>query len=146
MVEISYLSDNDLLELSKLFEELAGRKTNIKKMKESFQFISNNPDYIVLCAKIDEKLVGSLMGIICKDMVGECNPFMVIDNVIVSSVSRGKGIGKKLMLYIEDLAIKHNCNYIMFVSSNQRKDAHKFYESLGYKLDEVQGFKKGFCK
>ena len=29
-----------------------------------------------------------------------------------------------------------------FISDAHRKEAHQFYESLGYKLDEVQGFKK----
>ncbi|HEX9059738.1 MAG TPA: hypothetical protein VF941_06140 [Clostridia bacterium] len=43
---------------------------------------------------------------------------------------------------MEDMALKNNCSYIIFVSGSKRKDAHKFYASLGYDLDEVQGFKK----
>lgn len=142
MIEIKRIERNDLKELSLLFEELSGKKTDFEIMVKNFEWISKNEDYIVLGAKYNGKLVGSLMGIICHDLVGECKPFMVIENVIVSSNLRGQGIGKKLMTEIERIGKEKNCYYTMFVSGAQRKEAHKFYESLGYKLDEVQGFKK----
>lgn len=142
MIEIKRIESNDLKDLSLLFEELSGKKTDFEIMVKSFELINRNEDYIVLGANYDGKLVGSLMGIICYDLVGECKPFMVIENVIVSGNLRGKGIGKKLMTEIERIGKEKNCYYTMFVSGFQRKEAHKFYESLGYKLDEVQGFKK----
>lgn len=142
MIEIIRIKRNDLEDLSLLFEELSGKKTDINNMHQNFELIGKNEDYYVLGAKCDGNLVGSLMGIICHDLVGECKPFIVIENVIVSNEYRGKGIGKKLMTEIERIAKEKNCYYTMFVSGIQRKEAHKFYESLGYKLDEVQGFKK----
>lgn len=142
MVEIKRIDRNDLKDLSGLFEELSGKKTDIEMMEKSFEWIDQNEDYIVLGATYNGKLVGSLMGIICHDLVGECKPFMVIENVIVSRDLRGKGIGKKLMAEIERIGKERKCDYTMFVSGSQRRDAHKFYESVGYKLDEVQGFKK----
>ena len=84
------------------------------------------------------------MAIICHDVVGECRPFMVLENVIEKSSCRGKGIGKKLISYIEDYAREKKCYYIFFVSSFDRKSAHKFYESLGYNMDVVKGFKNFF--
>ena len=142
MIEIKRIESNDLRDLSLLSEELSGKKTDFETMVKNFEWINKNEDYIVLGANCDGKLVGSLMGIICHDLVGECKPFMVIENVIVSGNLRGKGIGKKLMTEIERIGKEKNCYYTMFVSGSQRKEAHKFYESLGYKLDEVQGFKK----
>lgn len=142
MLEIKRIERNDLKDLSLLFEELSDKKTDFEIMAKNFEWINNNEDYIVLGAKYNGNLVGSLMGIICHDLVGECKPIMVIENVIVSSNLRGKGIGKKLMTEIERIGKGKNCYYAMFVSGSQRKDAYKFYESLGYKLDEVQGFKK----
>jgi len=67
---------------------------------------------------------------------------MVLENVIVRSHIQGKGIGRMLMERIEEIATENKCNYIMFVSRNDRKAAHKFYASVGYGLDVVQGFKK----
>jgi ribosomal protein S18 acetylase RimI-like enzyme len=142
MIEIKKIEQSDLTDLSMIFEELSGKPTNFNLMFKNFEMMKRDNNYFILGAIYDRKLVGSLMGIICYDLVGECKPFMVIENVIVSNKYRGQGIGKKLMLEIEKIAKERNCYYTMFVSGAQRKEAHKFYESLGYKLNEVQGFKK----
>lgn len=142
MPEIKKNVKNDLKDLSLLFEELSDHKSNFELMAKNFEWIERNEDYILLGAKYNGKLVGSLMGIICHDLVGECRPFMVIENVVVSSTFRGQGIGRKLMIEIENVGKSKNCHYTMFVSGAKRKEAHKFYESLGYNLDLVQGFKK----
>lgn len=142
MITITRIVHHDLPELSRLFEELSGKKTNFDLMVRNFECIQKSEDYVVLGARYGDKLVGSLMGIVCHDLVGECKPFMVIENVIVSDRFRGQGIGKKLMNEIEGIGRGKDCYYMVFVSGAQRKDAHKFYESLGYGLEEVQGFKK----
>lgn len=142
MIEIKIIEPNDLIELASLLEELSGMKTNMSMLTKNFELMGKDADYYVLGAKIDHKLVGSVMGIICRDLVGECRPFMVVENVIVSKNFRGHGIGKKLMLELERIGKERNCYYTMFVSGAQRKEAHKFYKTIGYKLDEVQGFKK----
>ena len=131
MITINRLEDGDLPSLSSLYEELSGKKTDSHKLKKNFEWINSNSDYLLIGAKDDEILVGSLMAIICHDIVGECKPFMVLENVIVKSDCRGMGIGKKLMSYIENYAREKKCYYIFFVSASDRKDAHKFYESLG---------------
>lgn len=142
MVSIQLIKVDDLTELAKLYRELAGKRTNARKMKLSFQWMQSNPDYIVLGATSDGKLQGSLMGIVCHDLVGECRPFMVVENVIVSGGRRRQGAGRRLMQAMERIARRRRCYYIMFVSKSRRKEAHRFYESLGYRLDLVQGFKK----
>lgn len=142
MIVIREINASDLPDLARLFVELSGTTTEMEKMEENFRLIYANRDYIVLGAEVSGSLVGTAMGIICKDLVGSCNPFMVIENVIVSSDYRGKGIGKKIMLELERIAHSWDCFYTMFVSGKQRADAHKFYESIGYRLDVVQGFKK----
>lgn len=111
-------------------------------MQRVFRQMESNSAYHLLGYKHEGMLLGSVMGVICHDLVGTCRPFMVVENVIVSAKAQGMGVGKKLMLALEQMANDHDCAYIMFCSSSYRKDAHRFYESLGYKLDEVQGFRK----
>jgi GNAT superfamily N-acetyltransferase len=142
MIEIKKINRTDLDDLSLLHEELSKKKTDFEIMVNNFEWMANNESYILLGAKVDGKLIGSLMGIICLDLVGSCQPFMVIENVIVTKSLRGQGVGKELMNEIEKIGKENNCHYMMFVSGAHRKDAHKFYESLGYKPDAVQGFKK----
>ena len=82
------------------------------------------------------------MGIICYDLVDQCKPFMVIENVIVSSQAQRKGVGQQLMLRIEQIARDRECGYIILVSGAQRKEAHLFYEKMGYREEQVEGFRK----
>jgi len=133
---------DDLESLAQLYEELSGEKTDICKMKENFKVMESNPNYVVLAAKESNLVVGSVMGIICLDLVHKCKPFMVIENVIVRNAWRGRGIGVKLMEGIEEIARRRECYYMMFVSGCHRKEAHQFYKTIGYDLDFVQGFKK----
>jgi GNAT superfamily N-acetyltransferase len=143
MIAIELLTSDDGEALAELYQELSGNTTDFNKMKPNLSWIIVNQDYYLIGAKNQKgELVGSVMGIMCRDIVGSCRPFMVLENVIVSTKYRGRGIGSQLLKRIENIAQERNCYYIMFVSSYERKVAHKFYESLGYKLDVVQGFKK----
>lgn len=144
MITIKHIKSDDLSGLCQLYDELVNRVNNYTKLVDVYQSIQNNDNYIILGAFNDEGLVGSLMGIICYDLVGECQPFMVIENVIVSNRVRRQGIGKKLMLEIEQIAKERGCYYIIFVSGDQRKEAHAFYENLGFKDEKVEGYRKHF--
>ena len=143
MITIEKIIYDDLSDLANLYEELLGRKTNLQKFNESFYLINSDKDYILIGAKDDNgNLVGSLLGIICKDLGGDCRPYIIVENVIVKSSCRGMGIGKLLMSFIEDFARMKNCYFTMLVSAFRRKDSHRFYESIGYANDIVKGFKK----
>lgn len=142
MVTVEFASADDMESLAQLFEELVSEKTDRSKMSESFKRITSNPDYILLTAKVDGQVAGSVMGIVCLDLVGKCRPFMLIENVIVSSAYRARGIGTMLMNEIENIGRLRNCYYTMFVSAGHRKEAHQFYKGCGYDLDLVRGFKK----
>jgi GNAT superfamily N-acetyltransferase len=140
---IDLITIHDCEALAGLYQELSGETSEPGIMKENLAWIIANPDYYLIGARNETgELVGTLMGIVCRDIVKECRPFMVIENVIVSGRCRKKGIGRQLMNYIEEIGRSRNCYYTMFVSSAERKQAHRFYRSLGYDLDLVQGFKK----
>lgn len=144
MLKIDLITRKDLPELAVLFKELSGNDQYLDKMETSFSLMEKNENYIILAARTSDRLADSLMGIICHDLVDDCRPFMLIENVIVSENFRGKGIGRELMRTIEKICVERNCYYTIFVSGAQRKEAHKFYESVGYRLDAAQGFKKFF--
>ncbi|WP_242975822.1 hypothetical protein [Desulfosporosinus sp. FKB] len=79
MIAIHTAIVDDLESLAQLYEELSGEETDINKMKENFKVMDSNPDYVILVAKDDNLVVGSVMGIICLDLVRKCKPFMVIE-------------------------------------------------------------------
>jgi len=143
MLRVERIQIDDLPQLAGLYDQLVQEKTNRDKMKEIFISMDKRDDYYLLGAKTDNNLlIGSIMGIVCLDLLKQCRPFMVMENLIVDSRWHGKGAGKLLLAEIESIAIQRNCIFIQFCSSSYRQAAHKFYEACGYDLNEVHGFRK----
>lgn len=142
MVTIEEIGIESLAALNTLYHELMGGRADPEKLESAFHKIREDERYVLLGAFVDGELLGSLMGIVCQDLVGECRPFMVIENVVVSSRARRQGLGKKLMTAIEAVAHERDCYYIIFVSGEKRKEAHIFYEAMGYREEKVEGYRK----
>ncbi|KWX86424.1 hypothetical protein AMQ83_19035 [Paenibacillus riograndensis] len=142
MVTIKEIEFESLGALNRLYDELIGGPTDPQKLEAAFQSVKADSRYILLGAFVDGELLGSMMGIICQDLVGDCRPFMVIENVVVSSRARRQGLGKKLIAALEAIAHERDGYYIMFVSGEKRKEAHIFYEAMGYREEKVEGYRK----
>lgn len=142
MITIEKLKMEDLKGLKELYDDAFEGETNYDKMNVAFDKINNSDNHVILCAKEQGKVVGSVLGVICNELIGQCTPFMVLEDVAVLNSHRRKGIAKRLMTEMEAYAITKNCNMILFVSSEHRKVAHKLYESLGYGTDKVNGYRK----
>lgn len=142
IVKISPLTENDLPQLMALQMELINESGNLNRMRELFALIAQDSNYSLLGAKQDGRLVGSLAGIVCHDLFGKCLPFMVVENVIVTQSLRHQGIGRMLMLAVEQIAHARGCRYIMLVSAVTREHAPVFYQSLGYESAPYRGYKK----
>jgi len=55
-----------------------------------------------------------------------------IEGVRVARGHRGKGIGEALFRYAIDQAAASGCEMIQLTTDKSRKDAHRFYERLGF--------------
>ena len=141
-MNIRRLNENDLENLAGLYRQFWGDESSLVKMQETFQKLEQDPNYIFLVAEIEDRLAGSVMGIICEELYGECRPFMVIEDVVVDKQNRREGIASLLMRELEDRAAGRNCSHIIFVTESTRSGARKFYESLGYDAELYHGFKK----
>ena len=141
-MEIRNLQEDDLESLAQLYQQFWGEKSSLQKMRTTFQRLQSNPNYIFLAAIQQNRLVGSVMGIICEELYGECKPFMLVEDVIVDKRHRRLRIGSSLMGALEKGAGAMDCNYIIFVTESERREALGFYESIGYQSDAYKGFKK----
>jgi len=139
---IRRLQKEDLPALANLFKQFWNEESLVDAMQKQFEHMSKEGNYIVLGAFEGARLVGSVMGIICRELYGHCQPFMLLENFIVDDSLRGNGIGKRLIEEIEKLALEHNCKYSMLITDTHRTDARAFYESAGYNPDTHIGFKK----
>lgn len=144
MISIKPIEEEHLPQLSLLLEELTGTGADPAVFGQTYRMIRQNEHYLVMGAFHGGELAGTAMGIVCLDLAGACRPFMVVENVVVSSRHRKLGIGRRLMLALEEQARERNCYYIILVSGKQRLEAHRLYESLGYRDEGAEGFRKHF--
>lgn len=79
---------------------------------------------------------------LCPDVMYQGQPFGLVENLIVLEQHRGTGIGRRLMAHLEGIARDHHSTKLMLLSSAQRHEAHRFFESLGYEGDRKRGFVK----
>jgi len=142
-INIRRAEASDALSLSDLYKEFINADSNIMLMQDQIERISSNNNYCVAVACIGNEVVGTAMGIVCYDLVGNCNSYLLIENVVISKEHRGKGIGKLLMIYVEEFGRDNMCNYAFLVSGNNQVESHKFYESIGY-TGSAMGFRKRF--
>ncbi|MDU4961492.1 MAG: GNAT family N-acetyltransferase [Sporomusaceae bacterium] len=143
MLTIVPVQASDLDQLAVLSRELCGRTVNMARLRDAVEKMLANHDYILLGAKdAQQRLVGFVMAIICLDIVGDCRPFAVMENLIVAEKARGLGAGRMLVAAIEQQARDRDCYYLMFNSLAERKQAHQFYARIGYAKGIVEGFKR----
>ena len=132
----------DVESLSDLNTLFWNESSDSQKMRHKFAQLQINDAYILLCAIENERLVGSVMGIVCEELYGDCRPFLVVENMVVDSSYRNKGIAKALLAELEKRAKARTCTRMILVTETARKDACRLYESVGFHPTANKGYKK----
>lgn len=133
---------DDISELAKLYAQFWNEESYVETMHRQFIKFQKNSSHILVSAIENNKLIGSVMGVICEELYGDCKPFLVLENMIVDKAYRNQGVGKALISELEEIATKRNCTQVILVTESNRIDACKFYESAGYSPQTHKGFKK----
>lgn len=141
-MEIGRITEEDLPALASLYQQLLPNEPSVEKMREALPAIQQNPNQFVLGAKIDGRLIGSVLGVACQMLFGQCRSFMIVEDVVVDAGYRRMGVGTALMRALEQYALERNCSYIMLITDTDREGAQRFYASLGYQIDHYKALKK----
>ncbi len=131
MITIRSASRNDIPTLARLCDQLGypSKESEIESRLENLTTLSG---HIVLVAVLSSgEVVGWTHGAIRKLLI--IPPHVELGGLVVDESQRGQGIGEKLMSAIEAWAVGQGINTIYVRSNLIRKDAHRFYENLGYK-------------
>lgn len=92
------------------------------------------------CFVYEEDQTGNILGYVEAEVYESLysDAGLNILGLAVFPSAQGRGIGRQLMERVEDLAQTHNYAFIRLSSASHRKEAHLFYEHIGYEGNKTQ--------
>ena len=141
MISLREAIIEDYRELHKINSLALGYKFDEEKTRKNLEYILSKSYYKLIVACDEEKPIGYIQGADYDNTYFE--PLKNIMGLAVLDEYRGKGIGKMLILALEDWARKTGAVGVRLVSGYNRTEAHGFYAHMGYELRKEQ---KNFIK
>jgi ribosomal protein S18 acetylase RimI-like enzyme len=121
---------NDAPELAVLICQL-GYETDRTEMETRLELILSNPAYKTFVAIMDGCVCGMIGTLTCPTYEHN-DPSGRVLALVTSSVAQRRGIGRALMATAAKDFAQRGIRRVALDTRLTRKDAHKFYESLGY--------------
>ena len=106
----------------------------------AIEIIAASPDQMLYVAERANEVVGSFQISIATTLTGRGASFMIIEAVQTRADMRGQGIGVRMIDFCIAEAKGRGLSRVQLTSNIKRKDAHRFYERLGFKPSHL-GFK-----
>lgn len=142
-MEVRFAKYNDFKGIMDLYDFLNPGDTlaSLDQLKNIWDEIMNDPrKYRYAVAEEQNRLLATSCITIVPNITRKGRSYAVIENVITHPDVRRKGIGRAMIQLLLDFAKENDCYKVMLLSSNDRKIAHDFYQSLGFNGDIKKGF------
>jgi len=104
---------------------------------EAFKEIDADPRQLLAVAVADDEVVGTLQLTFIPGLSRLGATRALIEAVRVRSDQRGGGLGGHLIQWAIDTARERGAAMIQLTTDASRKDAHRFYERLGFVASHV---------
>lgn len=133
----------DLAALLELYVHLNPDNADVPEdalLQPAWERILSDPNIFCFVAEADGVLTGSCLLAVMPNLTRGARPFGVIENVVTHKDYRRQGIGRRLMRRALQTAWDAGCYKVMLLSGAWRKDAHRFYEELGFTQNGKVGF------
>jgi len=134
---IRIATHEDLPEILSLYSQLETDDTQVlelEKAKAIFDKMKSYPDYHVYVAEADGVIIGTFALAIMDNLAHMGARSGLIEDVAVSPLLHGQGIGKQMMKFAIEICREKSCYKISLSSNLKRKNAHEFYEGIGFKI------------
>ena len=133
--QIRKAKQEDLKNIINLLNQLSptsneNKETNLEFLNLILQKITNNENYFLCAFESNNKLLGTGMLLIQMNLSHQGRPYGHIENVVVDKQQQGKGIGKKIINHLIEIAKQKNCYKVIL---NCEKHNIPFYEKSGMK-------------
>ena len=98
----------------------------------AFDALDRDPNNRLLIAEINGEIVGTLQITFIHGLSRQGAKRALIEAVRVASLHRGKGFGEQIIREAVEMARREGCAMVQLTTDKSRKDARRFYESLGF--------------
>ncbi len=133
-ITIRKASKSDLGAILALYAELeigASQSLDLHDAERIFERMKRYPNYTIYVAELDQ-VVGAFALLIMDNLAHLGAPSGIVEDVVVHSQWRGRGIGKAMMQFAMERCAQAGCYKLVLSSNLKRESAHEFYKSLGF--------------
>jgi GNAT superfamily N-acetyltransferase len=103
------------------------------KFRSAFRSVARDRDHHLLVAEQGGRVVGTVHLLIFRHLGHGLRPVAIVENVVVQSGLRSKGIGELMIEAARAIARTNGCYKMSLTSNIRRPRAHRFYEHLGWR-------------
>ena len=129
----------DAGQIRDLCHQTLGYDSTLEKVAAQIEKF-NLPDSGNFCFVYEEDQTGKILGYVEAEVYESLysDAGLNILGLAVFPFAQGRGIGRQLMERMEDFAKSHQYTFIRLNSASHRKEAHVFYEHIGYEGNKTQ--------
>ena len=99
----------------------------------AFEQIEADPRQLLAVAVLDGRVVGTLQLTFLPYLTHQGGERALIEAVRIAGHVRGTGLGRTMLEWAIEQARQRGCRMVQLTTDKQRVDAHRFYESLGFR-------------
>lgn len=126
----------DLSDILKLYTQPEldnGAVLSFSETTKLFHCIESYPNYSIYVACINGEVVGTFGLLIMHNLGHQGALSGIVEDVVVDPNLHREGIGKAMMHFAMQKCKENKCYKLSLSTNLKRKNAHLFYESLGFK-------------
>ena len=142
-MEIRTLSKADLESLLQLYIQL-DEKNSALSLETCIHIweseIEPNTNIRYFGAVQDGKVVSTCYAVLIPNLTNDSRGICFIENVVTDIAFRKQGLAKAVIGEAVAYAKAHHCYKVILQSGIARKEAHRFYESIGFNGESKKAF------
>lgn len=108
--------------------------------KDLWERLVNDPDYHLIAAEEDGKLVSTCTCVIIPNLTHGPRPYAWVENVVTHPDYRGKGLATACLDFAKEIALRENCYRLVLMTGSKLDSTLNFYERAGYNRTDKTGF------
>ena len=134
-MEFRKLTESDLPSLLELYRQLQpdDETSVIEDSIKVWREIKNNPNIRYFGAVDNNKVVSTCFAVYIPNLTRSNRGICFIENVVTDEGYRKQGLASNVIDLAISYAKEKNCYKVVLQSGSARTEAHRFYESKGYK-------------